>query len=80
MPQKPEPEPLASNYRKLNEAFYQERPANYFLQRLVHLAAVASDTAKLPFEGPIKVGPVAIEHRPPKVNRYPSPGQTLSRG
>jgi hypothetical protein len=48
---KPEPEPLASNYRKLNEAFYQERPSDYFLQRLVHLAVVASDTANLPFEG-----------------------------
>jgi hypothetical protein len=77
MPREPEPEPLESSFRELNEAFYQERPWDYFLQRLVHLAAIASDTAKLPFENPISVGPVTIRSHTPTLARYPSPGQSF---
>lgn len=77
MPRTPEPEPLEANFRELNEAFYQERPWNYFLQRLVHLAAIASDTSTSPFEGPITVGPVTIHSHSPTVFEYPSPGQSF---
>ena len=77
MSREPHPEPLESNFRELNEAFYQERPWDYFLQRLVHLAAIASDTGKLPFEDAISVGPVTIQSHAPTVSRYPSPGQSF---
>ena len=71
------PEPLKANFRELNEAFYAERPWNYFLQRLVHLAAVASDTSTSPFRDPITVGPVTLESRSPADSEYPSPGQSF---
>jgi hypothetical protein len=77
MPRDPKLEPLESNYRELNQAFYRERPWDYFLQRLVHLAAIASDTGKLPFDGPISIGPVTIESHAPTVTENPSPGQTF---
>lgn len=73
----PEPEPLASNFPKLNTAFYAEPPWEYFRQRLVHLAAVASAPGELPFDGPISVGPVTIERHIPKSDRYPTPGQSF---
>jgi hypothetical protein len=77
MPRAPEPEPLEANFRELNEAFYQESPWNYFLQRLVHLAAIASDTSKSPFGDPISVGPVTVESHSPTAPEYPSPGQSF---
>jgi hypothetical protein len=73
----PEPDPLESNYPELNAAFYAERPWDYFRQRLVHLAAIASDPGELPFGAPIAVGPVTIERYAPKTGRYPTPGQAF---
>ncbi len=68
---------MPSNFQELNDAFYQERPWVYFLQRLVYLTAIASDTANSPFEDPITVGPVTIQSHSPDGCDYPSPGQSF---
>ncbi|MGO9955479.1 MAG: hypothetical protein ACLP50_05775 [Solirubrobacteraceae bacterium] len=78
-----QPEPSDSNYAKLNEDFYNERPWDYFRHRLLHLAAIAETPGETPCRGPISIGPFTIQSRIPDSNvgddsgRHPTPAQAF---